>query len=335
MKLQTTKLLPFATNLVIALMLAGNVLGQTHTMTGNNVVPSGSKITINSGGSLLLPALGTGLLKNTTGTGVLSIAVPADFPTLNQSTTGSAATLTTPRNINGVAFNGSANIVEPAIGATGKIVQTADGVNWTASTMTWPSVVTPYSYDIRSDGTNFVSYPENFFASNSADVTGFAADQYLTGSLITIAAGDWKVGGVYNCWFDLTKTAAGTGTLVITVRMGTLGTTADTTLAQSIGTFGAGTAAVDSGIFDVHVTFRSVGSGTSAVVQVTTNFYHTAASGAGLFSTPAVGTGVMTFLNATSAGFASNTPTKIGISINGGASFAGTVKTVNTKLQQP
>lgn len=55
-------------------------------------------------------ALGTGIVKTTTGTGALSIAGAGDFPTLNQNTTGSAATLTTARNINGVAFNGSANI---------------------------------------------------------------------------------------------------------------------------------------------------------------------------------------------------------------------------------
>jgi hypothetical protein len=48
------------------------------------------------GGALGTPASGT--LTNCT------------FPTLNQNTTGSAATLTTPRNINGVAFDGSANI---------------------------------------------------------------------------------------------------------------------------------------------------------------------------------------------------------------------------------
>lgn len=41
------------------------------------------------------------------------------FPTLNQNTTGSAATLTTARTINGVSFNGSANIVVvPRIGTT-------------------------------------------------------------------------------------------------------------------------------------------------------------------------------------------------------------------------
>lgn len=45
------------------------------------------------------------------------------FPTFNQNTTGSAATLTTPRNIDGQAFNGSANItvVAPAtVAATSK-----------------------------------------------------------------------------------------------------------------------------------------------------------------------------------------------------------------------
>jgi hypothetical protein len=40
-----------------------------------------------------MAGLGTGILKNTTGTGVPSIAVAADFPTLNQNTTGTAAGL--------------------------------------------------------------------------------------------------------------------------------------------------------------------------------------------------------------------------------------------------
>jgi hypothetical protein len=63
-------------------------------------------------------ALATGILKSTTSTGTLSIAVAADFPTLNQNTTGSAATLTTSRNINGVAFNGSADITITAAAGT-------------------------------------------------------------------------------------------------------------------------------------------------------------------------------------------------------------------------
>jgi len=39
-------------------------------------------------------ALGTGILKSTTGTGALTIAVAGDFPTLNQNTTGTASTIT-------------------------------------------------------------------------------------------------------------------------------------------------------------------------------------------------------------------------------------------------
>ena len=41
--------------------------------------------------------------------------VAADIPTLNQNTTGSAATLTTARNINGVSFNGGAAINIPTL----------------------------------------------------------------------------------------------------------------------------------------------------------------------------------------------------------------------------
>lgn len=66
--------------------------------------------------------LTTGILKSTTTTGALSIAVAGDFPTLNQNTTGSAATLTTPRAIYGNNFDGSAaltQIIASTYGGTG------------------------------------------------------------------------------------------------------------------------------------------------------------------------------------------------------------------------
>jgi trimeric autotransporter adhesin len=46
-------------------------------------------------------ALTTGIVKSTTATGALSIAVAGDFPTLNQNTTGNAATVTTNANLTG------------------------------------------------------------------------------------------------------------------------------------------------------------------------------------------------------------------------------------------
>jgi hypothetical protein len=54
--------------------------------------------------------LATGILKSSTSSGTLSIAVAADFPTLNQNTTGSAAKWTTARNLAGNSVDGSASV---------------------------------------------------------------------------------------------------------------------------------------------------------------------------------------------------------------------------------
>lgn len=87
-------------------LYSGLVSNATHTgdATGSTAL---TVVRING---VALSGLATGILKNTTSTGVPSIAVAGDFPTLNQNTTGSAATLTTPRLIGGVSFNGSADI---------------------------------------------------------------------------------------------------------------------------------------------------------------------------------------------------------------------------------
>ena len=82
-------------------------------------------LTVKGINGTLLSNLNTGILKNTTGTGVPSIAVAADFPILNQNTTGTAgstATLATARTIstNGDVlytsppFDGSANVLGTA-----------------------------------------------------------------------------------------------------------------------------------------------------------------------------------------------------------------------------
>lgn len=68
-------------------------------------------------------ALATGIIKSTTTTGALSIAVAADFPTLNQNTTGSAGSvanaLTAGTGLTATAtYNGSAAITFNATGTT-------------------------------------------------------------------------------------------------------------------------------------------------------------------------------------------------------------------------
>ena len=120
-----TKILTSAERTKLSNTSGTNTGDQTITLTGD-VTGSGTSsfaTTVGKINGTSLAALSTGILKNTTTTGVPSIAVAADFPTLNQNTTGSAATLTTPRTIDGQSFDGSANITVIAPGthaATGK-----------------------------------------------------------------------------------------------------------------------------------------------------------------------------------------------------------------------
>jgi hypothetical protein len=76
------------------------VSNATHT---GDVTDASGVLTVNRINGVSLAGLATGILKNTTSTGVPSIAVAADFPTLNQSTTGNAATATTATNLAGGA----------------------------------------------------------------------------------------------------------------------------------------------------------------------------------------------------------------------------------------
>ena len=130
-----------------------------------------------------------------------------------------------------------------------------------------------------------------------------------------MAAGDFKAGGQYRCVFDMVK-SAGTGAIVITVRIGTAGTTGDT--SRLTFTFGAGTSVADSGVFDVVVNWRSVGSGTSAVVQGICRGTHNLAT-TGLFNNAAG----WVIIGTPSGGFNSSTATTIGLSFNGSDSFRG------------
>lgn len=72
----------------------GTAGGLTGTALSNDVSNSGNAITVKGINSTSMAGLGTGIVKNTTGTGVPSIAVAGDFPTLNQNTTGTAGGLT-------------------------------------------------------------------------------------------------------------------------------------------------------------------------------------------------------------------------------------------------
>ena len=157
---------------------------------------------------------------------------------------------------------------------------------------------------------------------------GYAADTYLAGSSIGVPTGGFVAGATYNSIFDMVKTAAGSAALVVTLRIGTAASTADAAICTF--TFGAGTAAADSGTFMVEAHFRTVGSGTSAVVVGLIECSHALAT-TGLISTGASGFGQLVVV---SSGFNSTiASTFIGLSVNGGASFSGTNTLVETTLR--
>jgi hypothetical protein len=85
----------------------------------------------------------------------------------------------------------------------------------------------------------------------------------------------------------------------------------------------------DTGIFEVIVTWRTVGAGTSAVVQGICRAQHNLAT-TGLFNNAAAWTIVAT----TSGGFQSSTSNNIGVSFNGSTAFAGTITLVQASLLQ-
>jgi hypothetical protein len=150
-----------------------------------------------------------------------------------------------------------------------------------------------------------------------------ASDTYLTGSNIPIPSGYPVVRTKYRCRFDVTKTAAGTATPIVTVRIGTAGTTADAAICQA--TFGAGTLAIDTAIILIEASFRTVGSGTSAVLvasfSATTNLTTTGWSNA------------VKAVVRVSSGFNSTTANLIiGTSYNGGTSAVHTVEQVVSEL---
>jgi hypothetical protein len=112
------------------------------------------------------------------------------------------------------------------------------------------------------------------------------------------------------------------------VRVGTAGAIGDPVVLTF--TFTAGTGVADVGIFEVIVTWRSVGSGTSAVVQGVCRAEHNS-NGVGLIGNPGQ---VTTIVATTSSGFNSSTATNIGVSFNGSTSFSATTTLVQASLLQ-
>jgi hypothetical protein len=268
------------------------------------------------------------LMTDENGTGALlfSGATSPDFTT--GITVGAAAASGKVLMGNGTVYTTSTATFPTGAPGAGKLLA-GNGSNYVLTTPTYPNAAGAVGYTIRSDATNFASYPAQLVNSSTTSQATFStSDIYVAGSNITVTAGDFKAGGQYKCVFDMTK-SAGTGAIVITLRVGTLGTTGDAAIQTF--TFGAGTAVADTGIFEVIATWRTVGSGTSAVMQGICRGTHNLAT-TGLFNN--AGGFIVIGSPSPSSGFASNTATTIGLSFNGSTAFAGTATMVQSQLQQ-
>lgn len=145
-----------------------------------------------------LGALGTGIVKNTTTTGVLSVAVAGDFPTLNQNTSGSAATLTTGRTISTTgdvtytsgAFDGSGNVTGAATIA--------------ANAVTNAKMATMANNTIKSNVSGGTAVPSDNTMTSLLDIIGSTQGQVLYRG-----AASWSVLGTGSAGQLLSANGAG------------------------------------------------------------------------------------------------------------------------------
>ncbi|MDE2618897.1 MAG: hypothetical protein KGL54_01920, partial [Sphingomonadales bacterium] len=186
-----------------------NTGDQTLSITGD-VTAAGSTgvltATVTKLNGTSLAGLATGILKNTTTTGVPSIAVAGDFPTLNQSTTGSAATLTTARNIGGSSFNGSADVTSfPSPGAIGGTTPAAGTFTTLANSGTFRNTSTTdasdYSGTTGALGTlGGLSVAKSIWSGGNVNVAAGQAYNYNGANVIIAqtALGNYFFGGAGN-----------------------------------------------------------------------------------------------------------------------------------------
>lgn len=160
-----------------------------------------------------------------------------------------------------------------------------------------------------------------------ASVTGYASDTYLAGSSVALASAFPLVGTQFYCIFDVTKSAAGIAAPIIVLRYGTAGAVGDAAICTF--TFNAQTGVADNGTFEIYATFRTIGTGTSAVVQAFSVLKHNLAA-TGLGSVNPAG---FQQVIVTSSGFNSAVASSIlGVSVNGGASASWTTTLVQSNL---
>ncbi len=293
--------------------LAKNITATRYlSNTGASNNPAWAQVDLTNGVTGILPTANGG-----TGMTFFTVAGPTvarifTFPdaaatvlTTNAAVTvaqgGTGLTTLTANNV--ILGNGASAPTFVAPGTSGNVL-TSNGTTWASAA---PAVRTVYNQSVAAQG------------------AGFASDTYLTGSSVAIPATGLRVGTRYHLVFQASKTAAGTATPTLTIRFGTAGAIGDTSRCAM--TWTAQTAATDTGIFEVWATFRTIGSGTSAVIQCVGRRTHGA-------SVTGFGNLVSQVVATTGGGFDSTVANSIiGTSVNGGTSASWTVTLVQAELE--
>lgn len=163
--------------------------------------------------SLGTSALTTGILKSTTSTGALTIAVAGDFPTLNQNTTGTAANITATSNstittltalsLPTTQLTGTLQAAqEPA--HTGDVTNTAGSLalslvatsNATLTSLSAAAGVTIHGTNTNNNAASgFIG--EYISANPGGNVTPGASAAKTNLTSISLTAGDWDVEGLF------------------------------------------------------------------------------------------------------------------------------------------
>jgi len=162
-------------------LYSGLVSNATHTGDATGA----TSLTVVGINGTLLSGLATGILKNTTGTGVPSIAVAGDFPTLNQNTTGSAATLTTGRTI---SITGDLAYTSPAFNGSGNVTAAGTLATVNTNTGTFGSAIQVPQFTVNGKG--LITAVSNITITPAASsITGGAALTKTDDTNITLTLG--------------------------------------------------------------------------------------------------------------------------------------------------
>lgn len=163
---------------------------------------------------------------------------------------------------------------------------------------------------------------ENTNQSISNQTLTASTPTYIIGSNLKFVAKSLHVGTRFKWVMVISKTAAGTASSTISIRLGTSGSTSDSEIISLVKP--AGTAVADTGYFTIDAVITYVNEDqTECIIKADINMTHNLTS-TGMCTTSAIVSQV------TSSTFSISTATNIGIVMTTGASDAYTVKMVMT-----